>query len=224
MNRTPGISAAMSHSRDRPIVMEASHRRTVAARPSFRRVRCRGSPVPDQRSPLRRGSQRDRTALPVHRAGGLPGLGLWPLGWDPTDRQLEAWDAGGWPDRPEERFPHLSPWNVPAELLADAPPADAPWDVLDAYAERVDDANWRTGLNDGAIPIANLGCAIRVMLVVSGPERNHIWIDDRANDGGLYPAASGDHPNRMTFTDLLNDWLEQAHRTLETGQRADRLW
>jgi hypothetical protein len=41
---------------------------------------------------------------------------------------------------------------------------------------------------DGAFPICHLGRAMRVWLVVSGPERGHVWLDDRASDKGLSPA------------------------------------
>jgi hypothetical protein len=110
------------------------------------------------------------------------------------------------------------------ELLNNAPAPDAAWEVLDAYAEKIDGANWQSGLANGAIPIANLGCAIRILLVVTGTERGHVWIDDRPSDGGIYPAVSEQHPERMTFTDLYEDWITQAAEFLNHGQRPPRLW
>lgn len=158
--------------------------------------------------------------------GAGPAYGLWPFGfWDPSDHRVEPWGDGDgeWTDRPSRPFPHASRWTLPAGLIA-SPPDDASWDELDDYARRTDELTWAVGLADGAIPIANLGCAIRTLLIVAGPERGNVWIDDRASDGGLYPAVTESHPERMTFTDLYNDWLDQAERTLDTGQRVPRLW
>ncbi len=157
--------------------------------------------------------------------GPGPGYGLWPLGlWDPTDRHLEAWADGRWTDQPGRQFPHTAPWNLPGELLAEAPPEDAPWEELDAYADKADAANRQPGLTDGAIPIAHLGCAIWLMLIVTGPERGNIWIDDRASDAGIYPATTEQHAQRMTFADLYQDWITQADQFLESGERPPRLW
>lgn len=167
-----------------------------------------------------------RTFITATGNGGAgPGYGLWPLGyWNPTDQHLETWEDSGWADLPSHPFPHTTPWNLPDELLNNAPATDAAWEVLDAYAEKIDGANWQPGLANGAIPIANLGCAIRVLLVVTGTEHGHVWIDDRASDGGIYPAVTEEHPDRMTFTDLYEDWITQATKFLDDGQRLPRLW
>ncbi len=161
----------------------------------------------------------------IGNGGAGPGYGLWPLGyWSPTGQHLETWEDRGWTDLPSHPFQHTTPWNLADELLASAPAAGAAWEALDAYAEKIDAANWQPGLTNGAIPIADLGCAICVLLIVTGTEHGHIWIDDRANDGGIYPAATEDHQNRMTFTDLYEDWITQATKFLNDGQRPPRLW
>jgi hypothetical protein len=41
----------------------------------------------------------------------------------------------------------------------------------------------------GAITIAHYGCGIYAMLVITGEQKGKIWIDDRTNDGGIYPAT-----------------------------------
>ncbi|PAX52673.1 SMI1/KNR4 family protein [Brunnivagina elsteri] len=42
----------------------------------------------------------------------------------------------------------------------------------------------------GSIAIAEYGCGIQARLVISGEERGNIWIDDRTNEGGIYPLTS----------------------------------
>jgi SMI1 / KNR4 family (SUKH-1) len=42
----------------------------------------------------------------------------------------------------------------------------------------------------GSIAIAEYGCGIQARLVITGEERGNIWIDDRTNEGGIYPLTS----------------------------------
>ncbi len=42
----------------------------------------------------------------------------------------------------------------------------------------------------GSIAIAEYGCGIQARLVITGAERGNIWIDDRTNEGGIYPLNS----------------------------------
>lgn len=194
--------------------------------------------LPAQQASFRGGRCRARTPLPIRHSadyrnfllldgsgGAGPGYGLWPLGLgDPPDQKLETWDAGSWTDHPSQPFPHTSAWNLPQELMAASPSAEASWEELGAYLPLVEAATWAPGVADGAIPIANLGCAIRLLLIVNGPERGHIWIDDRASDGGIYPATTEEHPSRMTFDEVFGDWLEQGRRTATTSHRTPRPW
>ena len=62
---------------------------------------------------------------------------------------------------------------------------------------------------DGAFPVAHLGCAIRTWLVVSGPERGHVWLDDRASDNGFAPVRCG-ALERVDFGTWYRDWLDEA--------------
>ncbi|MGI8504332.1 MAG: SMI1/KNR4 family protein [Hassallia sp.] len=79
----------------------------------------------------------------------------------------------------------------------------------------------------GTITIAHYGCGIYAMLVVSGEQKGKIWIDDRTNDGGIYPATlnfchyfHADDPDDfqsceeeqepLSFYDWYEDWLNQS--------------
>ncbi len=51
--------------------------------------------------------------------------------------------------------------------------------------------------------ICHFGCGVYFLLVVSGPERGNIWIDDRASDYGITPWG-GD------FFTWYDTWLEDS--------------
>lgn len=162
--------------------------------------------------------------LQAGNGGAGPGYGLWPVGlWDRTNQHLEPIEPPAWPDTPKEPFPHVQHWNL-RESHPGRPLAPDPTDEeLDRHHQQRDRVTWAAGIANGALPIADLGCAIRLLLIVTGDERNNIWVDDRANDGGIYPASTPDH-DRLTFAELYQDWLDQTVSFCDSGQRADRLW
>ena len=42
---------------------------------------------------------------------------------------------------------------------------------------------------------------------LTGNEAGHIWVNDRANDNGPYPAISKLTSQRMNFADWYDEWL-----------------
>lgn len=74
---------------------------------------------------------------------------------------------------------------------------------LDAFEKHY----WRP--IDGATPICHLGCAMRVWLVITGSERGHVWLDDRASDNGISPVL-GKNGERLTFGAWYQTWLDEA--------------
>ncbi|MEH2065035.1 MAG: SMI1/KNR4 family protein [Nostoc sp.] len=88
----------------------------------------------------------------------------------------------------------------------------------------------------GTLTITNYGCGIYAMLVITGEQSGKIWIDDRTNDNGIYPASLSfchafhnpdpdDFPNSdeeqpLGFYDWYEDWLNrslnQIHQSSET--------
>ncbi|WP_052483628.1 SMI1/KNR4 family protein [Flavobacterium sp. MEB061] len=61
----------------------------------------------------------------------------------------------------------------------------------------------------GSIRVCHYGCAIYFFLVVSGVEKGNVWVDDRANDQGIYPLST-ENNNRYNFTEWYNEWLDQS--------------
>lgn len=66
----------------------------------------------------------------------------------------------------------------------------------------------------GSIRICHYGCAIYYFLVVSGIEKGNIWVDSRANDGGIYPLSS-ENKSRYNFTEWFTEWLDESLRKLK---------
>ncbi|MCL2466704.1 MAG: SMI1/KNR4 family protein [Micrococcales bacterium] len=137
----------------------------------------------------------------VSDGGPGPGYGIFPLGCsgntadDPTpwaDWQLE------FPSRP---FPLDEAWNLPDEEFV-CPPGLSAGQEEDWY-EAHDKKYFDPALEAGTIPIGHLGCAIWVLLVVAGSRAGEVWIDDRANDYGIYPAEP------CKFDDWYLSWLEE---------------
>lgn len=111
-------------------------------------------------------------------------LGEIDSGWD-----FVQWDeAEGVVGDLAKPFPFDEPWNDLTNFIDWDP--DASEEKQREYEEKREafDLIYYRAL-DGALPLAHLGCAIRLWLVVTGPERGYIWYDDRANLEGLRPLA-----------------------------------
>jgi len=118
----------------------------------------------------------------IANGGAGPGYGVFRLG----EMDEGSWQEGdGFVGTLANPFPYTEAWN---DLAAGEARYFAPI--------------------DGAIPVCHLGCAIRIWLVVSGPEAGHLWQDDRANDGGWEPLG----PPRMRFLDWYRRWLNAGLR------------
>jgi SMI1/KNR4 family protein SUKH-1 len=142
--------------------------------------------------------------------GAGPYYGLFPLGlFDGSGNGLEPWiEGGGFAGVLSRSFPHRAAWNLPDDRFT-MPDDLAGEDAEQAWYEELDKECWRPELVDGAFPICHQGCAYRNLLVVSGPERGHIWLDGRASDGGIVPVADGGG-SRVSFAVWYTSWLDAA--------------
>lgn len=157
-------------------------------------------------------------------AGAGPFYGLFPLGEMDDGESWEETEFVGDLARP---FPYTQAWNWPAERL----------EALDDAEDEEEESEYFAPI-DGAFPIVQEGCALRDLLVVTGPEAGNVWHDARADHGGLVPwgegapaanvggrvwtptcfgpfAAGEDLPPaaprpRMTFLDWYERWLSAA--------------
>ena len=142
--------------------------------------------------------------------GAGPYYGLFPLGlFDGAGDGLEPWrEADGFAGVLSLPFPHRERWNLPDARFT--PPEELAGEAAEeTWHEELDKERWDPGLTNGAFPICHQGCAYRNLLIVSGPERGHIWVDGRASDEGIGPVTDPDG-NRITFSTWYTSWLEAA--------------
>ena len=106
---------------------------------------------------------------------------------------------------PDLPFPHQKAWNEAFNANCDE---DDEQEFERQYFE------FHQHQMDGVIAICNYGCGVSLNLVVNGAEYGHIWTDDRANDGGIYPSQELCNRERITFLNWYERWLDQSlHET-----------
>lgn len=120
--------------------------------------------------------------LHVGNGGAGPAHGLFKLGEMDEGHATKSWDeTDGFVGMLSKPFPHTNAWNdlTGQPEIDDNRANDEAYE--DAFAEKMDaweEAQYRHCRQvNGAIPICHEGCAIRLWLVVTGPERGHIWRD-----------------------------------------------
>jgi hypothetical protein len=101
------------------------------------------------------------------------------------------------------------------------------------------DAYFADKFIQGTLTIANYGCGIYAMLVITGEQSGKIWIDDRTNENGIYPASltfchtfhdtnpddfhpdsDSDEGEPLSFYDWYEDWL---NRSLEQIRQSSEI-
>ncbi|MFW9930645.1 MAG: SMI1/KNR4 family protein, partial [Candidatus Thorarchaeota archaeon] len=70
----------------------------------------------------------------------------------------------------------------------------------------------RNTIIPGSLTISNCGCAIEIILVLQGPEKGNIWIDE---GGYMISPGKSDDKKRITFTDYYLNWLNRGLKELE---------
>ena len=66
---------------------------------------------------------------------------------------------------------------------------------------------WSSELVNGTIPICHEGCALRVLLVLTGPQAGTLWRDLRSEYGGLQPLKQADG-SPANFGQWYGEWLD----------------
>ncbi|MBN3905058.1 MAG: SMI1/KNR4 family protein [Nostoc sp. NMS1] len=112
------------------------------------------------------------------------------------------------------------------EILSKPFPLTEAWNDLDLIVKNRNDAYFDNKFIQGTLTIATYGCGIDAILVITGEQSGKIWIDDRTNDNGIYPASldfchafhdtdDDYHPNNneeqpLSFYDWYEDWLNRS--------------
>jgi hypothetical protein len=154
-----------------------------------------------------------RFLLELGNGGAGPYYGVFPLGsYDGPSGRVKPW--GDFVGRLAEPFAFHESWNdltgLPEDALADRNEADYER-RLDAFEKRY----WNSSVMNGAFPICEVGCALRIWLVVSGGETGNVWHDYRADYGGIAPVLmrGGGH---ATFGAWYTEWLHDALRAIRS--------
>lgn len=140
-----------------------------------------------------------RFLMELGNGGCGPHYGLFKLG-----EMDDGFGHAAWPDQLfgnlDRPFPHTQAWN---DHGGDPDTGGENFDKNLSLFERKNQSKEHI---PGAIPICHMGCALRLLLVVTGPERGNIWEDRRAEHSGLVPVItpSGE---RLTFLRWYMDWL-----------------
>ncbi len=146
--------------------------------------------------------------LEVGNGGAGPGYGLYKLA------AIESEDV-----TPEK------PYRQNYKILSKPFPLTEAWNDLDLIVNN--DAYLDNKLIQGTLTITNYGCGIYAMLVITGEQSGNIWIDDRINDNGIYPASlsfchsfhdaepddfnvNSDEEQPLSFYDWYEDWLNRS--------------
>ena len=145
--------------------------------------------------------------------GAGPFHGIFPLGKVDDGFALRDWterDIGVL----SKAFPFNEEWNDlstnPGDDLVDLDEVEY-WKQMETF-ER---SYWSVALVNGAFPICHQGCALRILLVVTGDQGGNLWDDRRSEYGGIKPIRLADG-SKATFADWYHEWLERCLNTSES--------
>ncbi len=100
---------------------------------------------------------------------------------------------------PSNEFPLTEKWNLNFDNLED-----------EEYYNKKDEEYFEKKWSNGLLRISNFGCGVSINLVVNGAEYGNIWIDDRCNDGGIYPEKNPENNGRVDFLTWYENWLDKS--------------
>lgn len=107
---------------------------------------------------------------------------------------------------PSIAFPFQKSWNM--EFTGDEEDEDA----YEAFQREYFSEKWETGI----LRVCNYGCGVSLNLVVNGSEKGNIWVDDRGNDGGIYPDPYFEQTGRTSFLDWYLLWIDTSLKELRS--------
>lgn len=149
-----------------------------------------------------------RTFLLEIGAGGAgPGFGLYPLVRSGALWEWEG-DFGGHAQDLTRPFTHTDAKDLTTHEIWTRRPPESDGPALEAWEEELelllDAPEW----TDGAIVLGEASEASEHLLVVTGPERGHIWIDERRACYGIRPVRGPEGAPRITFDVWYERWLD----------------
>ena len=110
---------------------------------------------------------------------------------------------------PSKPFSLVEPWNEDFDSIDFENEEE-----YQKFEEQYFDNKWINGL----VRICNFGCGVSLNLVVNGAEYGNIWVDDRCNDGGIYPDPYFKKVGRIDFICWYEHWLDESINKLSGGR------
>jgi len=149
----------------------------------------------------------------IGNGGAGPFYGVFPLGKVDDSFALRDWVEGDVGVLSEE-FPFDKEWNdlstKPDDDLIDRDEAR-----YSKQMEAFEGTYWRVALVNGAFPICHQGCALRVLLVVTGEQAGYLWDDRRSEYAGVKPIHLADG-SPATFSGWYDEWLKRSLEPLDS--------
>ena len=143
----------------------------------------------------------------VGNGGDGPFNEVFALGQMDDNFGYKFWQEGdGFVGDLSEPFPFEEEWNdLPA--MPDSDLAESNEAEYDRQMEAFERVYWNGAVINGAIPICHQGCALRVLLVVTGSQAGFLWDDRRSEYCGLRPLRLADG-SAATFGSWYGEWLD----------------
>lgn len=104
---------------------------------------------------------------------------------------------------PSKPFPLTERWNL---------------DLYDKNGENIDSMElnyFHSKQINGTIKVSNFGCGVSLLLVVNGEDYGNIWMDDRGNEGGIYPTYQFSNQKKVFFLKWYENWLDKSLEELK---------
>lgn len=152
--------------------------------------------------------------IKIGNGGAGPFYGIFPLGFADHVFDVAQWhENDGLVGDLSDAFPFTTEWNDLTGMPDDDLAASERYEQMEVFEERY----WSLDLINGSIPICHIGCAIRIYLVITGPEAGYLWEDRRAEYKGIKPLMLRDG-SKATFATWYKEWLvgclAAAHNTM----------
>jgi hypothetical protein len=110
--------------------------------------------------------------LNIGNGGAGPDSGMGSLSGSIETAKLKCPDLAD--DVLAKPFPLVKPYVFPL---------DGTSDEVEAFLKDL----WRPEYMQGTLPLADCGCGVDVLLIITGEARGTLWLDDRCNDSGIWP-------------------------------------
>jgi hypothetical protein len=121
-------------------------------------------------------------------------------------------------ERLNEPFPHVEAFNpddwVPEEPVEDDFESEEAYEeALDRWQKQRDEVVYNPKNTLGFLYLCDLGCALREGVVITGPARGGMWIDQMVDGAGFKPLTDDDF-KPLTFAGWYAGWLDDVERQL----------